>query len=221
MDLLARFDTREDGSIDNIRLIIAGPAQRFSTLPTRQDTAFLGLRFRAGWGGVCLGIDPATIRDAVLLGDAALQVLGVLAEPLLRARDLIQLETALAGVAASMIERAPASIAQRRSLGAIELLQQSGGRLPVAELAAAVASSERTLRRDILHSVGLSVKTLASVMRFQRTLQLLHAVSPQSLTQIALEGGYSDQAHMTREFRLLGGFTPALRPAVALINWSG
>lgn len=92
--------------------------------------------------------------------------------------------------------------------------------MPVAKLAGALSTSERTLRRDILQSVGLSVKSLASVVRFQRTLQFLHATSPMSLTQIALEGGYSDQAHMTREFRALGGFTPGLRPDVALINLS-
>jgi transcriptional regulator GlxA family with amidase domain len=78
--------------------------------------------------------------------------------------------------------------------------------------------SERNLRRRIETSVGLSFKALASVLRFQRTLRLLSPTGGKALglTQAALEGGYADQAHMTREFRRHGGFTPARRPALTL-----
>lgn len=94
----------------------------------------------------------------------------------------------------------------------------TGGRLPLPDLARTVGMSKRTLRRSIGGSVGLSFKALAPVLRFQRTVRLL--AGPQgrgpTLTQAAHEGGYSDQAHMTREFRRHGGFTPGRRPPVAL-----
>ncbi len=78
------------------------------------------------------------------------------------------------------------------------------------EAARIVAMSERNLRRHIEKSVGLSVRALVSVLRFQRTLRLLSSNGGEalSLIQAALEGGYADQAHMTREFRRHGGFTP-------------
>ena len=220
IDLLVRFDLHARDAISNIRLIIAGPAQRYTTLPTERDTALLGVRFRAGWGGACLAIRPAEIRDLVLLGDDATQVLGAHALPLLAARTITQLENALIAVAHTLVAEAMHSTAQQRAIAAIDLLHFSGGRLAVSALALAVNTSERTLRRDIMDSVGLSVKALSSILRFQRTLRLLHTHPGLALPQLALEGGYSDQAHMTREFRELGGFTPGMRPEVALLNLS-
>ncbi len=101
---------------------------------------------------------------------------------------------------------------------ALDLLPLAAGRLPMPEVARIVATSERSLRRRIEKSVGLSFWALASVLRFQRTLRLLSSAGGEalSLTQAALEGGYADQAHMTREFRSYGGFTPARRPALTL-----
>jgi AraC-like DNA-binding protein len=46
-------------------------------------------------------------------------------------------------------------------------------------------------------------------------VRLLTAQPCLTLAEAALEGGYSDQAHMTREFRRYGGFTPGRRPPVA------
>jgi AraC-like DNA-binding protein len=39
-----------------------------------------------------------------------------------------------------------------------------------------------------------------------------------SLAALAFEAGYSDQSHMTREFRQLGGFMPGRRPSLPVIN---
>jgi AraC-like DNA-binding protein len=101
---------------------------------------------------------------------------------------------------------------------ALDLLHLAGGRLAMPELARIVGVPERSLRRRVEEAVGLSFKALASVLRFQRTLRLLAGPEGRTLTlaQAALEAGYADQAHMTREFRRHGGFTPARQPPVAL-----
>jgi AraC-like DNA-binding protein len=77
----------------------------------------------------------------------------------------------------------------------------------------------RTLRRHLSRALGLSFKAYSSVLRFQRTMRLLtREERPLGLADAALEGGYSDQAHMTRDFRRHGGFTPGARPPLVLIG---
>nr|WP_241026990.1 AraC family transcriptional regulator [Variovorax sp. RKNM96] len=56
-------------------------------------------------------------------------------------------------------------------------------------------------------AIGLSPKEYARVMRFDRALTL--AADPaQSWAEIALTAGYSDQAHLSREFSALAGMSP-------------
>jgi len=56
-------------------------------------------------------------------------------------------------------------------------------------------------------AIGLSPKEYARVMRFDRALAL--AGDPtQSWAEIALTAGYSDQAHLSREFSALAGMSP-------------
>jgi AraC-like DNA-binding protein len=79
----------------------------------------------------------------------------------------------------------------------------------VRELADAVGISERQLRRRFTEAVGYGPKTLHSILRFQRALDLSRRGSPPaSLADIAYQAGYADQAHFTREVRRLAGMTP-------------
>lgn len=56
-------------------------------------------------------------------------------------------------------------------------------------------------------AIGLSPKEYARVMRFDRALTL--AGDPaQSWAEIAFSAGYSDQAHLSREFSALAGMSP-------------
>ena len=59
-------------------------------------------------------------------------------------------------------------------------------------------------------ATGLSPKRYARLMRFQQLVAALHSCPASTLTELALRAGYSDQAHMTREFREFAGVTPTL-----------
>lgn len=68
-------------------------------------------------------------------------------------------------------------------------------------------------------ATGLSPKRYARLMRFQAVLAALRADPTAHLSALAYGAGYSDQAHMTREFRECAGVTPShyrmLAPAAA------
>jgi AraC-like DNA-binding protein len=90
------------------------------------------------------------------------------------------------------------------SVGRIEA---TGGRVPIAELRERTGYSKTRLAGAFRDQIGVLPKTYARIVRYRRALALLDA-GDGSLADVALEAGYYDQAHMTTEFRDLGGLTP-------------
>jgi len=217
MDLIVAFRGEDNGPVENLQLLIAGPAQHWTDVPVVRGDRFFGIRFRPGWGGACLGVEAASLRDNGMFDRDVDDVLGSHARLLRTAATPLALAVAIRAVArqcAASATELPSSV-QR----AIDLVHVGGGRLNLENIAVAVDMPERTLRRHLSLSLGLSFKAYSSVLRFQRTMRLLTRVDrPLGLAEAALEGGYSDQAHMTREFRRHGGFTPGARPPLVLIG---
>lgn len=64
-------------------------------------------------------------------------------------------------------------------------------------------------------SVGLTPKRFVRVQRFQRMLKLLGNNPRESWANVALDAGYTDQAHFNHEFREFAGVTPEQYKRVA------
>jgi AraC-like DNA-binding protein len=88
------------------------------------------------------------------------------------------------------------------------LISASHGELSTAQLAAACGCTTRTLRNSTLAAAGVSPKHLGRIVRIRRALDLLAdaGISPRDA---AASSAFSDQAHMSREFRELVGLPPA------------
>jgi AraC-like DNA-binding protein len=74
-----------------------------------------------------------------------------------------------------------------------------------------VSSSGLSHRRFVElfgHAVGLTPKRFARVLRFQGALKSVGRNPRPRWSEVALNAGYSDQAHFNREFREFGGLTP-------------
>ena len=69
--------------------------------------------------------------------------------------------------------------------------------------------SHRGLLALFRQATGMSMKRYARLMRLQRLLAALRNKPATPLSTLALEAGFSDQAHMTREFREFAGVTPS------------
>lgn len=88
-------------------------------------------------------------------------------------------------------------------------LQQAGGDIPVSQVASTAYGTVRTLERKFKESTGHSVKEIARLQRFERIRNELWLHPEASIAQIAYEMGYSDQSHLSREFKRYSGKTPA------------
>ena len=87
-------------------------------------------------------------------------------------------------------------------------LYQSLGAARVGALAEELDLSERQLERRFAQEVGVPAKTLARLIRFEEVHHRLWQAPQTPLAPLAYELGFSDQAHLTREFKALSHMTP-------------
>jgi AraC-like DNA-binding protein len=87
-------------------------------------------------------------------------------------------------------------------------MQLSAGEISAGKLAADAGLSLRHLARKFQEHIGLSPKEYLRVSRFIRSLDHLKRYPAQSLTEIAYESGYYDQAHFIRDYKDYTGYTP-------------
>jgi AraC-like DNA-binding protein len=167
------------------RLIVAGPATQ-ATLATTTGTV-LGVRFRVGAAGAALGLPASELLDlSVPLADVW-------------------------GSEGAQIEQTvgddPTLTVLAREVGARIEQRRPDGLVRAAATGSPAPIGARHLRRRFADAVGYGPKTLQRILRFQRFLAL--AQETPDLARLALDAGYADQAHLTRECRRLSGLPPA------------
>jgi hypothetical protein len=185
-------------------LIVAGPSTQAFDASLAPADVKLGVRFKVGAAGAALGIPASEIVDRSPrlssvwngVGDELLERVGE--APSVGAR----LRTMASALAARLWDADPVDPVVR---GAV-LGVAADPRVRMSGLADGLG--ERQLRRRFDVAVGYAPKTLAGVLRLQRFLELSRA-GETSLARMALDAGFSDQAHLTRECGRLSGLTPA------------
>ena len=216
-DVMVRFRRSTQGdTISNLRIVIAGPTLDTRDVPAHAQTGAMGIRFKRGWGGVCLGLVCHGLRDRVLQNNEAEAVVARHVAAIKRARTHGELKSTLVEVAKALTASAQPNEGQRLAIDAIQLIERTNARLDVKSLCRELGVAERTLRREVLAAVGLPLRSLAVLTRFHRAVALLRDTDT-ALDETALQAGYSDQSHMNREFRRLGGFTPGKPMDVPLL----
>ncbi len=88
-------------------------------------------------------------------------------------------------------------------------LSETHGRVPVGTLARELGWSRKRIVARFREQVGLPPKAVARVMRFERAREVARADSRPNWARIAVECGYYDQSHLTRDFRAVTGMPPA------------
>lgn len=90
----------------------------------------------------------------------------------------------------------------------IDLIIRSQGVMTVDEISDAAKINRRNLERRFDTAIGLSPKQLSKVVRLQTALRLLEKKEYSTLTALAYESGYYDQAHFIKDFREFTGSSP-------------
>jgi transcriptional regulator GlxA family with amidase domain len=158
------------------------------------------MRFHPGAGSPLLGLPAHELVDLhVPLAQVDTAPAAALARRLAAAEDA---DAALRALAAGL-DGEPDPLVR----AAARLLDGPGA--TVDGVARTVALSERQLQRRFREHVGYGPKTLQRILRLRRFLALAEAAPEPDLARVALEAGYSDQPHLTRECRELAGLTPA------------
>lgn len=90
----------------------------------------------------------------------------------------------------------------------VESILTANGQLSVEELSKQNNTNRRQLERKFLSTVGLSPKQLSKTIRLQATLTMMLNRQFGSLTDVAYENDYYDQAHFIKDFKEFTGRTP-------------
>ncbi|SDF31650.1 helix-turn-helix domain-containing protein [Pseudonocardia oroxyli] len=167
-----------------------------------------GLQLRLTWLGarVLLGTPASALTGDVvglddLIGARADRLRARLAEaPTWRSRFAL-LDAALSRLAADARRPDP----RPEVAYAWHRLTATGGTLRIAELAEEIGWSRRHLALCFRDETGLTPKSAARVIRFERACDLLR--TGRTLADTAATCGYADQPHLARDFRDLAGQT--------------
>lgn len=208
-DLLVRFDVTVGGPPPPPVVTVVGPAERYQMVELRPGTVWVGVRFRPEAAGVLLRVSPAELAGREVGVAACSPHLMSLRERLTWRGSPEDVVAALVDTLSSFVPAGPGSGVAGRVRRAVELFGAGRPDDRVSGVARELGVTERTLHRDVRAATGLAPKTLARVLRFQRTLAALKAATTPDLCAAALDGGYADQSHMSREFRHLSGLPPA------------
>ena len=90
----------------------------------------------------------------------------------------------------------------------IETIIEANGKFTVNECSQKLNINRRQLARKFSSAIGLSPKQLAKTMRIQAALKTLLVKEVPSLTDLAYENEYFDQAHFIKDFKEFTGLTP-------------
>ena len=90
----------------------------------------------------------------------------------------------------------------------VRAVQRRGGDIRVAELCAELGTTERTLERRFHDAVGMAPKSFIRLTRFLHACTRLRRGGWTSLTRLAHDCGYYDQAHFIADVRAFSGMTP-------------
>lgn len=169
-----------------------GPDTTAKLVGCAPGDVMVGIRFLPGAGGGALGVPLDALRDLrvdVADVDRAFDLDGDLAPN-------------------DVIARFISAAEGRRADPLVATAARRIGQQEVGAVARDLRVSERHLLRRFHAAVGYGPKTLARVLRFRRFVSAIDS-GRTDLAALALDAGYADQSHLTRETTRLAGLPPA------------
>lgn len=98
--------------------------------------------------------------------------------------------------------------AEGRITHAVRKINLYGGKLTIRELSGELCLCQRQLERQFKWYTGFSPKEYSRIIKFRNAVRLLRTVDSGDLLSVAMEAGYYDIPHLSREIKRLSGNTP-------------
>lgn len=191
-------DAVMDIIVNDDALVFAGPDTTADLMTVTPGAVTWGLRLSPGMALALLGVAAdELVNQRVRLTD----LVGVPSSSIDAAH--VNPRAGLEQIARDLWQRSEPDVRQLRLAQSLDHAAHMG--FGVRQIADHHGMSERTLRRLSHQLFGYGPKALMAIHRFQRALDL--ARSGVSLGEAAVLANYSDQAHLSREARRLGGAT--------------
>lgn len=187
---------------------VAGPHTKCFAIDTDEQTCVVGISFKAGGAVPFLKLPSDELHNQhVNLEDLWGRFARDLREQMLEAETpaakLRVTELALLERAAGMFDGQPV----------VEYAVQSFVAQPatvkIAEVSDKTGFSTRRFIELFKEHVGMTPKLFCRVRRFQKILRRITSGKPVNWTELALDGGYFDQAHFIHDFRAFSGINPS------------
>lgn len=186
--------------------LLVGPTRRAMEIRPTGAVDLVGVRFRPEAVSAWLRVSGRELVDsAFAVGELPVPLDRTLPEQLAGERDS---GSRLAILQRHLVRAIPRSRFDKR-LGAAVEMALANGRARPRLIAGAVGISYRQLGRLFREHLGFGPNPLLRLGRFQRVLRALEGPSRIPLARLAARAGYFDQAHLTRDFRLFAGLSPA------------
>ncbi|MEM7345008.1 MAG: AraC family transcriptional regulator [Chloroflexota bacterium] len=185
----------------DIETVLSGPVTQQKRYPLVEEATYFGIQFAPSIGPA---FDDVLLKD---LKDTSIDIDKLLGFDLRLLAHQLQASHSW-GDQSKLLERTlsrnypeATSFLNQNVLQAMYIADQAWGNISIKSLAAQVGISKRHLERLFLRHIGVSPKTFCTNLRMQRVLDKLNNPQFISLAQLALECGYSDQSHLSNEFR--------------------
>lgn len=189
-------------------VILVGAHERPLAVPIYPGDRYWGIRFWPDAGATCLGLNAEEWVGR--RAPAEPWVAGYPHEVLPAVERAGSDSEAHAAVArwANAQNWGAASLDAAVRLAVLAIVAAKGA-LAMHELPAITGLSARTLLRRFRAATGMTLKRYAKVRRSREAAARHHESPSTTWSRIAVEVGYSDHAHLTREFRAIVGAPPS------------
>ncbi|HET6951838.1 MAG TPA: AraC family transcriptional regulator [Acidimicrobiales bacterium] len=191
--------------------LVTGVSTTLSARTLSGTGRVLGVMFRPAGFRPLLRRPLSTIRDAALpwssvVGDAAA---GDLAAAVAAARDGEAMAAAADAALAPLVPPlAPGSCAWERTAALVEQIAADPAFLTVEDVAGHVGATTRQVQRRFADHVGLGPKAVIRRYRLFEAAERARGGGRVDWAAVAASLGYSDQAHLTRDFTTSFGLPP-------------
>ncbi len=187
--------------------IISGPMTRQKQYPYIQNAQYFGIRFTPHVGSLFTNFLLSELKDS---SENIKQLLDIdLTTFAHQLNDLDSQSAQMALMNKTVNKRRFHDVLSSNPhvLHAIHLANQHNGNMTVTEIASVIGISRRHLERLFTTHVGLSPKSFCKILRIQSVLKSLDTNPSRPLARLAVDSGFTDQAHLARDFKSIMGMS--------------